>query len=123
MKGANVLLVEDNQINQKIAGAFLRKWGYTVTVANDGREAVLLITSKNFQVVLMDLQMPEMDGYESTNLIRSMDDPYFKTIPIIAFSASCTISSREMARSFGMTDFINKPLMVEEFQHKIDMYL
>ncbi len=123
MKNANVLLVEDNYINQKIAGAFLRKWGYTVTIANDGKEALLLIISKNYQVILMDLQMPEMDGYESTNHIRSMEDPYFKTVPIIAFSASSTINSKEAAESHGMTDFINKPLIVEEFQLKIDAYL
>ena len=123
MKSANVLLVEDNYINQRVAGAFLKKWGYSVTIANDGKEALMLITSKNFQVVLMDLQMPEMDGFESTNRIRSMEDPYYKNIPIIAFSASSSINSKAVAQSYGMTDFINKPLMVEEFQLKIDEYL
>jgi CheY-like chemotaxis protein len=123
MKNANVLLVEDNFINQKVAVAFLKMWGHNVTIASNGSEALLQITSKSFQVILMDLQMPGMDGYESTSRIRSMDDPYYKNIPIIAFSASSDFSSKEQAREHGMTDFINKPIMFEEFQHKIDQYI
>jgi CheY-like chemotaxis protein len=74
-------------------------------------------------MVLMDLQMPGMDGYESTSRIRSMDDPYYKNIPIIAFSASSDFATQEQAREHGMTDFINKPFMFEEFQSKIDKYI
>jgi CheY-like chemotaxis protein len=123
MKKANVLLVEDNFINQKVAVALLSMWGVNVTIASDGQEALDQITSKNFQIVLMDLQMPGMDGFESTSRIRSMDDPYFKNIPIIAFSASSDFSSREEAREHGMTDYICKPLMLEEFQNKICQYI
>jgi CheY-like chemotaxis protein len=123
MKNANVLLVEDNFINQKVAMAFLKMWGHNVTIACDGKEALTHIATKNFQVILMDLQMPGMDGYESTSIIRSMDDPYYKNIPIIAFSASSDFSSKEEAREFGMTDYISKPLMLEEFQNKIDQYI
>jgi CheY-like chemotaxis protein len=123
MKSANVLLVEDNFINQKVVVAFLSKWGHQVTIANDGREALVLVTSKCFQMILMDLQMPEMDGYESTTRIRSMEDPYYKNIPIIAFSASSAITSKEKAMEFGMTDFINKPLTIEDFRNKVDEYL
>jgi CheY-like chemotaxis protein len=123
MKNANVLLVEDNFINQKVAVALLKMWGYTVTIASDGEEALTYVISKEYQIILMDLQMPGMDGYESTSRIRSMEDPYFKNIPIIAFSASDDFMTREQARKHGMTDYISKPLMLAEFQNKIGQYI
>src|SRR6186713_3262863 len=123
MKNVNVLLVEDNQVNQMLAGICLRKWGMGVTIANHGKEALSLIQSRDFQVVLMDLQMPEMDGYESTIRIRAMEDSYFKNIPIIAFSASSMIDSKEKAMEHGMTDFVTKPLMAEELKSKINAYV
>ena len=123
MDSVKILLVEDNVINQKLANLCLSKWGMGVTIANHGKEALNLIQSRDFQLVLMDLQMPEMDGYESTARIRAMEDPYFKTVPILAFSASSMIDSREKAMAFGMTDFVNKPLLVEELQDKINTYV
>jgi CheY-like chemotaxis protein len=123
MKNVNILLVEDNQVNQMLAGICLRKWGMGVTIANHGGEALDLIKSREFQLVLMDLQMPEMDGYESTSKIRAMEGSYFKNVPIIAFSASSMIDSKEKAMEFGMTDFVNKPLMAEELQNKINTYV
>lgn len=123
MRNVNVLLVEDNEINQLVACSFLKKWGMGVTVANDGKEALSIIESKNFQLVLMDLQMPEMDGYESTHKIRSMDDNYFKTIPILAFSSSSLIQSVEKAIQCGMTDFVTKPLVPDDLQSKINKYV
>jgi len=122
MTSTKILLVEDNAINQLIVSTCLRKWGMMVTVANHGKEALVLIQSRDFQLVLMDLQMPEMDGYESTSKIRSMDDPYFKTVPIISFSASSMIDTKEKALQYGMTDFIGKPLMMDELKLKIDTY-
>lgn len=123
MKNVNVLLVEDNEINQLVASTFLKKWGMGVTIANHGKEALSIIESKNFQLVLMDLQMPEMDGYESTCKIRSMSDNYFKTIPILAFSSSSLIMSVEKAIQCGMNDFVTKPLMPEDLQSKINKYV
>jgi len=122
MASTKILLVEDNAINQLIVSTCLRKWGMMVTVANHGKEALMLIQSRDFQLVLMDLQMPEMDGYESTTKIRSMEDPYFKTVPIISFSASSMIDTKEKALQYGMTDFIGKPLMMDELRDKIDTY-
>ena len=122
MTSTKILLVEDNAINQLIVSTCLRKWGMMVTVANHGKEALMLIQSRDFQLVLMDLQMPEMDGYESTSKIRSMEDPYFKTVPIISFSASSMIDTKEKALQYGMTDFIGKPLMMDELRNKIDTY-
>jgi signal transduction histidine kinase/CheY-like chemotaxis protein/ligand-binding sensor domain-containing protein len=89
-KGKHILLVEDNKVNQLVAVNFLKKWGMKTTIAQNGKEAVQLIKDKSFDLVLMDLQMPEMDGYEATRLIRAMDEPYFNEVPIIALSASVT---------------------------------
>ncbi|MFZ6010668.1 MAG: response regulator [Bacteroidota bacterium] len=120
---AKILLVEDNPVNQKIASHFLVKWGYQVTVANDGKEAVNLISNKDFELVLMDLQMPEMDGVEATQQIRSMGDSYFKSVPIIAFSASALSETKEKAEQLGMNDFLAKPLNPEEMHRKVNWYI
>lgn len=118
-----VLLVDDDEINQLVACTFLKKWDIVVTIAKDGTEAMDLIRQKTFQLVMMDLHMPGMDGKECTRLIREMDDPYFKDIPIILFSASDTIVSTESAQKLGMTDFMSKPFRHEELRAKLGLYL
>ena len=122
MEKISVLLVEDDFINQTVARSFLCKWGMEVVVAKDGREALSSIQSQEFDVVLMDLQMPVMDGFECTTHIRALDSSYFKTIPIIAFSASSIIDSRQKAIQFGMNDFTSKPIRCEELYDKITRY-
>lgn len=122
MKDVNILLVDDDEINRLVATTFLRKWDITVTIATNGKEAIDIIVSKKFQMVMMDLHMPEMDGYECTARIRAMEDPYFKNVPIIVFSASYTIDSKRKAAEYGMTDFMNKPFRHEELQEKIMAY-
>ncbi len=117
-----ILLVDDDEINRLVATTFLRKWDVAVTMATNGKEALDLIQSKKYTMVMMDLHMPEMDGYECTSRIRSMDDEYYKNVPIIVFSASYTIDSKRKAMEFGMTDFMNKPFRHEELQEKIMMY-
>ncbi|HMI64525.1 MAG TPA: response regulator [Cyclobacteriaceae bacterium] len=119
----NVLLVEDNPINQLVAVKMLQRWGMEVTVANHGQEALGLVGSKPFELVLMDLDMPVMDGYESTRRIRQMDGLHFKTLPIIAFTASEVTDSREKAFHAGMTDFITKPLQQVELQTTIEKHV
>lgn len=122
MKDLNILLVDDDEINRLVATTFLRKWDITVTIAGNGKEALDKVISKKFQMIMMDLHMPEMDGYECTAKIRAMDDPYFKNVPIIVFSASYTIDSKRKAAEYGMTDFMNKPFRHEELQEKIMTY-
>ena len=117
--GIEVLLVEDNKVNQVVAGNFLKKWGMVVRFANDGREACEMVTQNKFDVVLMDLQMPEMDGYQATQLIRAMNDSHLKTMPIIALSASAMIDVKEKAESSGFNGFIAKPFQPQELKEKI----
>ena len=123
MENVHVLLVEDNEVNQYIVCTHFRKMAIGVTVANNGAEAIVLIQSKKFHIVLMDIQMPVMDGFEATRVIRSMEDAYYKAIPILAFSASSLIDSQEKAMKHGMVDFINKPFSTAEFQTKIHTYI
>lgn len=117
-----ILLVDDDEINRLVATTFLKKWDVKVTVATNGKEALDLLSSKKFTMIMMDLHMPEMDGYECTSRIRAMDDEYFRNIPIIVFSASYTIDSKRKAMEYGMTDFMNKPFRHEELQEKIMTY-
>jgi signal transduction histidine kinase/CheY-like chemotaxis protein/CHASE3 domain sensor protein len=111
LRGARILLTEDNEINQQIAIELLESAGAAITVANNGREAVDTL-SKNtqppFDVVLMDLQMPEMDGYQATTKIRS--DPRFADLPIVAMTAHATIEERQRCLAAGMNDHIAKPI-------------
>jgi CheY-like chemotaxis protein len=122
-KNPNVLLVDDDEINQLVASTFLRKWNVDVTVAKDGGKALELIKKKDFQLIMMDLHMPEMDGEECTRRIRAMEDPYFRNIPIILFSASGAIDSIQHVRELGMTDFMSKPFRQEELKDKISAYI
>jgi len=114
-----VLVVEDNIINQVIASSFLKKWGMTVAIANDGKEALDMIQENQFDLVLMDLQMPVMDGYEATQTIRSYSDTYFKTVPIFALSASAMLEEKEKAMKYGFSDFVTKPFQPQELREKI----
>jgi CheY-like chemotaxis protein len=122
MKDVHILLVDDDEINRLVATTFLRKWDITVTIATNGKEALDQVHSKKFQMIMMDLHMPEMDGYECTSKIRALEDEYFKNVPIIVFSASYTIDSKRKAAEYGMTDFMNKPFRHEELQEKIMAY-
>lgn len=118
----NILLVEDNPVNQLVTSRFLTKWGHHVTIANDGKEALEKIHCKNFSLILMDINMPVMDGCEATLHIRELSDPHFKTLPIIAFTASPIANTKEKATQMGMTDFLSKPLDPEEMHRKINLY-
>jgi two-component system sensor histidine kinase/response regulator len=110
--GAKILLTEDNEINQQIAIELLEGAGATVDVANNGREAVEMLfqssSPQRYDVVLMDLQMPEMDGYQATTRIR--EDSRFAPLPIIAMTAHATLEERNRCLAVGMNDHISKPI-------------
>ena len=105
--GTRVLLVEDNEINRMVAEEILTKAGIEITVALNGREGVDAVLAEPFDAVLMDIQMPVMDGYAATREIRSK--PIFATLPIIAMTANATEADRQRAREAGMSDHIAKP--------------
>jgi len=105
-----VLLVEDNLINQELAVELLSEAGVAVTVADDGRSALDLLGSRAFDAVLMDIQMPVMDGYEATRAIRAQ--PRWQNLPVIAMTANTMSGDRDKALAAGMNDHIAKPLDV-----------
>ena len=108
IRGANILLAEDNKINQMVAAELLKTEKFVVTVANNGRIALDLLRKQPFDLILMDVQMPEMDGYEATRAIRS--DARFSNIPILAMTANAMSGDRELCLEAGMNDHIPKPI-------------
>jgi len=107
-RGARVLLVEDNEINQEVAIGQLEDAELFVDLAENGADAVRMVRENDYDVVLMDMQMPVMDGIEATRVIRS--DPRFSALPIIAMTANALVSDREMCLEAGMNDHIAKPI-------------
>lgn len=110
--GANVLLVEDNEINQEVANELLSQAGFVVTIANHGQEGVEKVNGSDFDCVLMDCQMPVMDGYEATRTIRN--DKRFNSLPILAMTANAMKGDREKCIEAGMDDHIAKPINPKE---------
>jgi two-component system sensor histidine kinase/response regulator len=108
VRGARVLLAEDNPINQQIAQEILEQAGVLVTVADNGRSAIEKLHAGNFDLVLMDVQMPEMDGYQATTEMRG--DPRFKDFPIIAMTAHAMSGDRDKCLAAGMSDYLTKPI-------------
>ena len=108
MRGARVLLVEDNEINQEVAIGQLEEAELFVDLAENGAVAVRMVRENDYDSVLMDMQMPVMDGIEATRIIRA--DSRFHTLPIIAMTANALVSDREMCLEAGMNDHIGKPI-------------
>jgi len=108
IRGAKVLLVEDNEINQQVAKEILEQAGLVVSIANNGQEALDLVRANTFDAVLMDVQMPVMDGYTATRTIRS--DPRFHGLPIIAMTAHAMAGDHEKSMAAGMNDHVTKPI-------------
>ncbi|MCG8309305.1 MAG: PAS domain S-box protein [Cytophagales bacterium] len=117
-----VLYVEDVTTNQFLIEEILSDWGIKVEMASDGYEALEMIESKNYDLILMDIQMPGIDGLETTRQIRSRADSYYKNIPILALTASTTESTKDEIFLSGMQDFILKPIHVDDLRAKIVEY-
>jgi two-component system, sensor histidine kinase and response regulator len=115
-----VLLAEDNAVNRLVAGGILEKAGHRVTQAVNGLEATELYKIGHYDLILMDVQMPELDGYEATQRIRLWDAAIGKHTPIIALTAHAMSGDREMCLKAGMDDYITKPLNGRELLAKID---
>lgn len=109
----SVLLVEDGLVNQKLAVIVLEKQGHRVVVANNGKEAIAALESERFDVVLMDVEMPEMDGMEATAAIRAKELETDEHVPIIAMTAHAMKGDRDRCLDVGMDDYVSKPVRSE----------
>jgi signal transduction histidine kinase/CheY-like chemotaxis protein len=112
LAGARILLVEDNAINQELACGLLERAGIVVTIAVDGREALAALERDGFDAVLMDCQMPVMDGYEATRALRRRQE--LADLPVIAMTANAMAGDREKVLAAGMNDHVAKPFRVDE---------
>jgi len=108
VQGAHILLVEDNEINQQVASEILEQAGFYVDIANHGREALDMLDSKAYECVLMDVQMPIMDGFTATAKIRENDK--YRDLPVLAMTANATMEDRDRSLAAGMNEHIAKPI-------------
>jgi CheY-like chemotaxis protein len=112
LEGARILLVEDNEINAELAVGLLTEAGVCVSVARNGKEALDSLAVRQFDAVLMDCQMPVMDGYSATRALRQVKR--LQELPVIAMTANAMVGDREAALAAGMNDQITKPIVIEE---------
>ncbi len=124
MKNIKILLAEDNPVNQKVAVGILKKMGLSCEIAGNGLEAVAKLEKEQFDIVLMDIQMPEMDGYEATQKIRNFENSNInKRIPIIAMTANVLQKDKESCSESGMDDYVSKPIIPVELAKVIEKWL
>ncbi len=115
-----ILLAEDSLVNQKLAVGLLERQGHTVDIANDGKEAINKLTHDNYDLILMDVQMPELDGLEATRIIRALEKKGGRHVPIIAMTAHAMRGDRERCLAAGMDDYVAKPIRVQQLLETID---
>ncbi len=118
----HILLVEDSPVNQKVALGWLHRWGHTAVVASNGRLALEALQTESFDLVLMDIQMPEMDGFETTLAIRRKEKASSAHLPIIAMTAHAAKSHREQCRAAGMDGYVSKPIVASELRKTIESF-
>jgi CheY-like chemotaxis protein len=118
LKGMRILLAEDNLVNIMVARQLLAKWEVNLQVAKNGLEVLEILEKDTFDLILMDLHMPEMDGLEATNHIRKSG----KTLPIIALTADALAETKEQATKAGMNDFVTKPFNPDDLYAKLCVY-
>jgi len=122
-RALRILLAEDSLVNQKLTVAMLRKRGHDVVVANNGREAVEAVEEQPFDLILMDVQMPEMDGYDATAAIRAREQALGLHTPIIALTAHAMTGDRERCLQAGMDEYITKPVRAEQLFDTMSLVL
>jgi CheY-like chemotaxis protein len=119
----NILLAEDNPVNQKVALRVLKHLGYQADVVNNGREAVEAIASKSYDLILMDIQMPEMNGLEATQYIRERENAsQLNPIAIVAITANATHDDQFTCSDAGMNDYISKPIQIDKLKDILQRY-
>lgn len=119
LQNKNILLVEDNELNRVVAIRYLEKWAANYDIAENGIVAVELASKKNYDAILMDIQMPQMDGYHASKLIRSLDKSLNKQTPIIGLTAHAVTGEREKCINAGMNDYLAKPFKPNDLIWKI----
>ncbi len=119
-KQLNILVVEDNIVNQKLVAKMLERRGHYTAIANNGVEAIKAFENNEFHLILMDVQMPKMDGHEATKIIRFKEKEMKKHIPIIALTAHAMKGDRERCLEAGMDDYITKPINPEKLFEAIE---
>jgi CheY-like chemotaxis protein len=119
-RSKSILLAEDSLINQKLATGLLERWGHRVTVANNGNEAVQKSGSLPFDLILMDVQMPELDGLDATRQIRAREAGTSEHLPIIAMTAHAMKGDRELCLEAGMDGYLMKPIRAEQLFRQIE---
>ena len=122
LQGTRILIAEDNQINVILARQFMKQWHIDCDVAENGEIALLLVQTNDYDMILMDLQMPEMDGYQTTEAIRNLPGAKYQKLPIIALTASAMLDIKDRAFTVGMNDYISKPFNPNELYKKIASY-
>ncbi len=124
MQKTTILLAEDNPVNQKLALKLLEKAGCRADVANNGLEAVKALEKRSYDLVLMDIQMPKMDGFEATRRIRNPKSRVLnRNVPIIAMTAHAMKGYRETCLKAGMDDYIPKPVRFDAIREKLAQWL
>ena len=116
---ASILLVEDDVLNQMIASKLLDRLGHQVRIANNGKEALDELETHDFDLVLMDMQMPVMDGIEATRRLRSTGN----TLPVLAFTANTSSDDHRLCLDAGMQDVLIKPVQMETLTRKLERFL
>jgi two-component system sensor histidine kinase/response regulator len=123
MRRLFILLVEDNLVNQTLATRLLEKRGYSVFIAGNGKEALYALEKSNFDIILMDVEMPEMNGFEATRAIRKREESSGSHVPIIAMTAHAMTGDRDKCLEAGMDDYVSKPVSSEELFATIEKYV
>ena len=119
----SILLAEDNPINQKVAMRVLKHLGYQADMVGNGKEVIEAITNKSYDLILMDIQMPEMDGLETTQHIRNQEiGSQLTPIVIVAITANASHDDQYICREAGMNDYISKPIQIPELKNILQRY-
>ncbi|HCN37294.1 MAG: response regulator [Ignavibacteria bacterium] len=118
-----ILVAEDNYINQKLINKLLINKGYDVTIVDDGQKVLDELEKDKYHLILMDIQMPVMDGYQSTKIIRAKEITNGTYIPIIAVTAFAMESDKQKCFEIGMDDYISKPFNKDDFYKIIEKHL
>jgi CheY-like chemotaxis protein len=123
LEGKRILVAEDNKINFFVANKFLTGWGVIVTHAEDGQLAIEKLDNEDFDLILMDLHMPIMDGIEATKIIRNSDNPRIRDIPIVALTAAIMSENHDRMDQLNINDYVLKPFKPHDLFERIKKHI